>query len=245
MTLKFYTAWFCPYAHRAHITLEHLKLPYEKIEAYDGTNKDPRLLELNPKGQVPTIEFSPEQIKDSTTLQNDHDWESLQQVKDAWVLTESLTCVELLNALSMEKKDSSSSLDLLAKPSFKAAATEFNSKICSKFYRILANPTEEERKNAYASFVQGIVDFLSHVQEEGFYQSKTLTIVDIAVIPTLLRICVLDHFRPSYKLSEFMDQDCWTKFTGYMDRIKSLPAVQKSMFEDENAMIEKGKKFVA
>eukprot|EP00438_Fugacium_kawagutii_P028710 Skav229184 [mRNA] locus=scaffold1004:268023:268682:- [translate_table: standard] len=62
--LEFFSAWFCPYAQRAWIALEHHGLKYSKVEGllpdapgqdFKGYKKHPRLLELNPKGLVPTL----------------------------------------------------------------------------------------------------------------------------------------------------------------------------------------------
>ena len=105
MSLKFYTSWFCPYAQRAWITLEHHNIDYELIEAYDGNNKVPRLLELNPKGQVPTIEFLQSMIDGLPMLVKK---DGLKTVNDAMVLTESMNCVEFLN--SMAGKESTTDL---------------------------------------------------------------------------------------------------------------------------------------
>ena len=63
--LKFYSAWFCPYAQRAWIALEHTGVPFERIEALklnEDRNsywKDDRLLAVNPKGLVPTLTLPP------------------------------------------------------------------------------------------------------------------------------------------------------------------------------------------
>lgn len=63
--LRFFSAWFCPYAQRAWIALEHTGVPFERIEALklnEDRNsywKDDRLLAVNPKGLVPTLTLPP------------------------------------------------------------------------------------------------------------------------------------------------------------------------------------------
>lgn len=63
-TVRLYSAWFCPYAQRAWMALELCKIPYELVEALtlDAELKDyiknQRLLEINPKGLVPTVEVT-------------------------------------------------------------------------------------------------------------------------------------------------------------------------------------------
>ena len=53
--LEFFSAWFCPYAQRAWIALEHHGLKYNKVEGllpdapgqdFKGYKKHPKLLEL-------------------------------------------------------------------------------------------------------------------------------------------------------------------------------------------------------
>jgi glutathione S-transferase len=125
-----------------------------------------------------------------------------------------------------------------------SAAIDLYQKISSKFFKVLANPSESERKDAYASFATNIAEMMEKVKEGGFYESGTLTIVDIVVIPTLLRIFMLDHYRPTLKLDEFMSEVCLQKFHSYVGRVKELPAVQKTLWKDDKGMIDLCKKFV-
>ena len=66
--LRFFSAWFCPYAQRAWIALEHTGVPFERIEALklnDDRNsywKDERLIAVNPKGLVPTLTLPPRAV---------------------------------------------------------------------------------------------------------------------------------------------------------------------------------------
>ena len=57
---KFYYGWFCPYAQRAWMVLKELGVDFKYVEALelvgDGYEKNKRLLEINPKGLVPTLE---------------------------------------------------------------------------------------------------------------------------------------------------------------------------------------------
>jgi Glutathione S-transferase len=103
--MNFYSAWFCPYAQRAWLTLEHHKIPFEYVESLTvkddqkegdhGYQKTPRLLELNPKGLVPTLEFPPQyNFPKSVQL------EKLKQVGNSLVLSESIDCIEFLNDMA-------------------------------------------------------------------------------------------------------------------------------------------------
>jgi len=61
--LRFLTAWFCPFAHRTHLALEHLQLSYDWVEAlgwYEEKSeflhfKTDELKASNPLGTVPVL----------------------------------------------------------------------------------------------------------------------------------------------------------------------------------------------
>jgi len=56
--ITLYTNHRCPWAHRAHIALKELNLPYEEVIIDLGKPREPWYLEVNPRGLVPTIKYS-------------------------------------------------------------------------------------------------------------------------------------------------------------------------------------------
>ena len=56
--IKIYTNHGCPYAHRAHIALAELNLPYSEVIIDLNTPRPQWYLDLNPRGLVPTIAYS-------------------------------------------------------------------------------------------------------------------------------------------------------------------------------------------
>lgn len=247
MSVKFYSAWFCPYAQRAWITLEHHKIPYEYIESLKvnknqnegnhGYEKNPRLLELNPKGLVPTLEV-PCNIIGNLDLDNT-DKSKNEVDDDVVVLTESIECMEFLNS-GAGKKDEK---NLVPDQSLLLDANAFNQNICSVFYHVLMKPTEEDQRCAFKIFVQNIAEFMEKVFDDGFYKCSSPTIVDFAVIPWLLRLPLLDHYRPRFDFIEFMDTPCIEKLNAYLERMKSLRAVKETLWKDEKALIEVYKRY--
>ena len=59
-----YTNHNCPWAHRAHITLRELNLPYEEVIIPLDRPRDQWYLEINPRGLVPSIKISNGILKD-------------------------------------------------------------------------------------------------------------------------------------------------------------------------------------
>jgi glutathione S-transferase len=236
--IKFYSAWFCPYAQRAWFALEHHNIPYEFIPSLDVVDgkveKNPRLLELNPKGQVPTLEVSPETIEGKVGVKKD----KLQYVGDSIVVTESLDNMEFLNSIVDKREDGSGTRDLLPDSTLISDATEFDKRICSIFYKVLTGPTREAQKEAFVLFANAISDFMAGVEDDGFYKSTNYGFVDFAVLPHLLRIPVLKHYRPMFQFEDVMDKDCIAKFESYMQRMKGLECVKKTLWKDEQPMID-------
>ena len=56
-TVTLYTNHGCPWAHRAHITLHALKIPYEEVIIPLDRPRDPWYLDINPRGLVPSIKL--------------------------------------------------------------------------------------------------------------------------------------------------------------------------------------------
>ncbi|KAL8716219.1 MAG: hypothetical protein Q9220_000124 [cf. Caloplaca sp. 1 TL-2023] len=62
--ITLYTNHACPWAHRAHITLKSLKLPYEEVIIPLDRPREPWYLEINPRGLVPSLKISNGLLKD-------------------------------------------------------------------------------------------------------------------------------------------------------------------------------------
>ena len=56
--ITLYTNHGCPYAHRAHITLQELGLEYDEVIIDLDTPREPWYLEINPRGLVPSIKYT-------------------------------------------------------------------------------------------------------------------------------------------------------------------------------------------
>ncbi|GAB1312433.1 Glutathione-S-transferas-like protein omega 1 [Madurella fahalii] len=63
-----YTNHRCPWAHRAHIALEELKVPFEEVIIDLDTPRTPEYLKINPRGLVPALSFNGEIITESAVV---------------------------------------------------------------------------------------------------------------------------------------------------------------------------------
>ncbi|KAM0210773.1 hypothetical protein ACHAQD_010510 [Fusarium lateritium] len=66
--ITLYTNHKCPFAHRAHITLEELGLPFKEEIIDLDTPRSPEYLQINPRGLVPTIIHNGQTITESTIV---------------------------------------------------------------------------------------------------------------------------------------------------------------------------------
>ncbi|KAI4863775.1 hypothetical protein F4820DRAFT_425788 [Hypoxylon rubiginosum] len=60
----------CKGAHRAHISLAELQLPYEEEIIDLSAPRTPEYLKINPRGLVPSIEFNGEILTESAVISN-------------------------------------------------------------------------------------------------------------------------------------------------------------------------------
>ncbi|OAA61776.1 glutathione s-transferase [Niveomyces insectorum RCEF 264] len=63
-----YTNHRCPWAHRAHIALAELGIPFEEVIIDLDRPRDPWYLEVNPRGLVPSIKYNDEIITESAVV---------------------------------------------------------------------------------------------------------------------------------------------------------------------------------
>lgn len=66
--ITLYTNHGCPWAHRAHITLKELGLPYEEVIIDLETPRPQWYLDINPRGLVPTIKYKNHIITESAIV---------------------------------------------------------------------------------------------------------------------------------------------------------------------------------
>ncbi|KAL2198856.1 thioredoxin-like protein [Corynascus similis CBS 632.67] len=66
--LVLYTNHLCPWAHRAHIALAELGIPYEEVIIDLSVPRTPEYLQINPRGLVPSLSFNGEIITESAIV---------------------------------------------------------------------------------------------------------------------------------------------------------------------------------
>mmetsp|Transcript_19305 Transcript_19305/g.61165 ORF Transcript_19305/g.61165 Transcript_19305/m.61165 type:complete len:300 (-) Transcript_19305:179-1078(-) len=191
--LTYFSAWFCPFAHRATIALEHHHIPYDWQESLgwtvrpstvgeDGRSeeaayhwKSPELIAANPAGMVPT----------------------LRDPASGRVVKESLVAVEFIDDLAAERGSSTPSLmpgDAFGRAHARVWAPWVNAKCCSPYYSVLCKQDRAEQREAFDDLVHNLRTFSRELKGPFFY-GEHLSLVDIALLPWAARFYVFEHYR--------------------------------------------------
>lgn len=228
VTWKFMSAWFCPYAQRAWIALNHHRVPYEKIEALTlklapgetlkdakGYEKHPLLLKHHPGGLVPTIV------------------DSLEQQPAVY---DSLICVQFADELASAKAEPGAALLLPRDPVERARARMWadwvDKNVSSPFYSVLVPKDPERRKSGFEKLREGLLKFQSNLSGP-FFLGKNLSIVDIAAIPWAFRIFTCSAFE-RYRGPELtLNRQEFGPLLKWLDACLALESVSETLPDKE------------
>ena len=225
--LKLVSSWFCPFAQRAWIALNHRGIAYEWIEALDwhadgSYKKSHILLEHNPQGLVPTI---------------------IGQLGSRQVVTESLLCLEFADDFAAAYPDSDPAngnapllpLDPWELSKVRERCDWVNKKLCSPYYTILVRPEWEVRRAAFEELLNSLREFSAHCETSPgpfFLSGGNLGAVDIALIPWACRYYALDHYRSGFGHGDFRipkDDPSLAAFHRWCEASFSLPSVESTI----------------
>ena len=220
--IHLYSAWFCPYAQRAWMAINHLEIEYTLVESlqFDKSlayKKNERLLQINPKGLVPTIEvFESDPLLDENI---DINGEKPNVVK------ESIDVVKFL-------------FEYVKKPVTDAEVADanmVNETICSPFYRCLVRQIKEEQVEGWKSLTSGLESFVNDIKDGHFYKNDCPNIVDFTLYPWAFRLYVLETFR-GFKLDSNLP---WVeKFHEWMSRMENEVNGVKQTHPDKQDLLK-------
>jgi glutathione S-transferase len=218
---RYLSAWFCPFAHRATIALEHHKdsIEYEWIEALGWHHKPVKEQhESNNHNKLTTTD----PISDNS--ENDGEWyyhwksDELKQynpsalvptlipiqddgitmdgTKAVW---ESLVVVDYIDAVSgTQGIQQLNAIDPYERARSRIWCDKINKECCSPYYDILVRQDPIEQKQYYNKLIDGLIQFSNELKKTSgplFLPNYQLSIVDIALIPWAYRYYVLSHYR--------------------------------------------------
>lgn len=194
-------SWFCPYVHRSWITLQEKNIDYDWVEI-DLSNKPSWFLDFNPKGKVPVIAY--------------------QDGSEKFLIDESLTLIEFLEDYK------SSPAMLPSHPAHRALARNtinaYNDKFVGLWYTLLRSPDKDSCLETAQKLNAELEQLQEKLSPDGpYFQGEQFSLVDAAVLPWLLRLPLLKHYR-GYELPDSLD-----RLKKYIAASKERPSVQATL----------------
>jgi len=246
---RYLSAWFCPFAHRATLALEHhsSRVDYEWVEALGweqredknnvtGTGKEwwyhwkaDELKRVNPSALVPTL------------IPINEDGKS----EESKAVYESLVTIDFIDQISCATgKDRLVSEDPYEAARSRVWADRVNRDMCSPYYGVLVRTEESERKEHFDALIKGLTAFseeLAKTSGPTFLADSQLSNVDLALIPWAYRYYVFEHYRGNeYAISpdRFPELEAYQQ---WYDHVMELDCVKRTLPEKERYLIHIGK----
>jgi glutathione S-transferase len=221
--LKLYSGWFCPFVQRAWITLQEKQIPYQYIEI-NPYHKEKSFLELNPRGLVPTL-----RVPVGTNG------------NDAKPLYESTVICEYLD--ETYANSSKYGEPLFPRNTYEKARARIwidfvGSRVVPAFYRMLQHTlgksySVEEAREELLGHIKTITQ---EADPEGpFFLGQTMSMVDVSVAPWMLRLFLIDHYKPGGLCmpSSGEDKHVWDRWRKWEKAVEGKRSVQETMSDRE------------
>lgn len=247
---RYLSAWFCPFAHRATLALEHHvdRVDYEWIEALGweqredkndvtGTGKEwwyhwkaDELKRVNPSALVPTL--IPVDFKSGES-------------DESKAVYESLVTIDFVDEISgAVGKDRLVPSDPYEAARCRIWADKVNKECCSPYYGVLVRKDEAERKEHFDILIKGLSAFSDElVKTDGptFLAGGQLSNVDLALLPWAFRFYVFEHYRGDDYVISADRYPQLQPYLEWLDYVLSLDCVKRTLPDKEDYLIHIGK----
>jgi len=246
---RYLSAWFCPFAHRATLALEHHaeRVDYEWVEALGweqredesgvtGTGKEwwyhwkaDELRRANPSALVPTL------------IPVDPVSGEADESKSVY---ESLVTIDFVDQIS----GASGKDRLVPEDPYEAArcriwADKVNRDLCSPYYGVLVRKVDEERREHFEKLLSGLKAFSSELRKTTgplFLADAQLSNVDLALLPWAFRYYVFEHYRgPSFAIST--DDPELEPYHEWHEHVLGLDCVKRTLPDKDEYLEHIGK----
>ncbi|TVY38673.1 Glutathione S-transferase omega [Lachnellula occidentalis] len=211
-SLKLYSGWFCPFVQRVLLVLLEKNIPFQYIEV-NPYHKPKSLLDLNPRGLVPTLQYDNKPLYESTVV--------CEFLEDAYPSA----TPKLLPS------------DPYTKARMKIWADFVTSRIIPAYHRFLQyqpkSASDTGLEKVRLEFVEQIKQFTQEMDPEGpYFLGKDLSLVDLIFAPWAVRFWVFDHFKGGIKLPK---EEAWVqRFEKWLEAVENRDSVVNSTSEREH-----------
>lgn len=245
---RYLSAWFCPFAHRATLALEHHKgrVDYEWVEALgweqrgDAKNvtgtghewwyhwKADELKRASPGALVPTL------------IPIDEVTGKPDESKSVY---ESIVTIEYIDQVSgATGKDRLIPEDPFWYARGRYWADKVNRECCSPYYGVLVRHEESERQEYFQDLIKGLQNFSQQLTKSSgptFLPNGQLSNVDLTLLPWAYRYYVFEEYRGmDYKIPETNELKPYHE---WFDHVMNLDSVQRTLPNKERYLEHIGK----
>ncbi|KAK5134558.1 hypothetical protein LTR08_006343 [Meristemomyces frigidus] len=219
--ITLYTNHSCPYAHRAHITLNELKLPFDEVIIPLDRPRDQWYLDINSRGLVPTIKYTVPGILDG------------EIITESGIVAQFL-CDSFPSHLLPASKESPTSALKRARVNFFVDA--WTSKVSSFQIGVMlaSDASEKEAKcKAWAAAIEKEIEPLLADAAPFFGGSEELTFVEVMTAPFVLRWHSFAKDGEAVPSSFVQMLDDLPNYTKWRQAIEAKESVTKTYNERE------------
>lgn len=241
--LRYFSAWFCPYAHRATMALAHhaASVRYEWIEALGWERRASADANKREQGGEPEHE-------------NWYHWKHPDLLaategegliptfvdEKGRAIRESLVAVEYVDDLARLQPAHAAPLvpqDPAEAARCRWAAEWANKHMCSPYYQMLVRTDEGERRRAFDTLLEDLATWGSK-RQGTFYCGETLSAADISPLPWAWRYYILEHYR-GFVIPR--DDAQLKGFHEWRDAAVALPAIASTLPDADRYLEHIGK----
>jgi len=176
--ITLYTYHGCPYAHRVHIALNELGLPFKEVQIDLDKPREPWYSQINPRGLVPALKIA------SPKLGGEH------------ILIESQIIVQFLADAVPDRlaPPSNTPMGAIYRARLNYFIDTWNTKIGSFMFNMFRAATTEAKEGLSREWVAAVKQEIEPLLSDAkpFYGgSNSMTLVEVMVAPFILRIYAL------------------------------------------------------
>jgi len=209
--ITLYTYHGCPYAHRAHIALRELGLPFEEVIIDLDKPREPWYLQVNPRGLVPAMRIASPKIGGEHILIESH------------IIVQFLADI-LPGSLS---PPSSNPIGAIYRARLNYFIDTWNTKVGSfmfNMFRATTSQTKESLSREWVAAVKKEIEPLLEDAKPYYGGSSKMTLAEVMIAPFIMRIYALaDSDVLPKSLLEGLNS--LPNFTKWADSIRQEPSV--------------------
>jgi len=210
-SITLYTYHGCPYAHRVHIALNELRLPFKEVQIDLDKPREPWYSQINPRGLVPAIKIA------SPQLGGEH------------ILIESQIIVQFLADIAPGRlaPPSNTPLGAIYRARMNYFIDTWNTKVGSFMFNMFRATTTESKESLSREWVATVKKEIEPLLSDAkpFYGgSNSITLAEVTVAPFILRIYALAEGNVlPHSVTEGLDS--LPNFKAWADVIRQQPSV--------------------